>query len=178
MRLRTVLLMAFGWQWKAAVRASLRKEAEKGSSSRGSGNLRYAESDWSCPSQEAQVSNEYGNRRRQSESDGVRRRVTGKHNQRMRVEYWLRERLHKAEEADTIAGFSIIKGRGCFDVRASRPPNPFIDHLVFLIYFLQLLHPISISSSSSVLAVSLVRVMRHPSATIAGGSDGVGNTRG
>jgi hypothetical protein len=53
---RLFWLIAFGWQWKAGVRGSLRKEEEKGSSSRGSGNLRYGEADRSCPSQEASSS--------------------------------------------------------------------------------------------------------------------------
>jgi hypothetical protein len=61
--------------------------------------------------------NEYGNRRRQSEPDlELRLGVSGKHSQRTRVEYWLRERLHKAEEANTVAGCSIIKDGDCLDV--------------------------------------------------------------
>jgi hypothetical protein len=71
----------------------------------------------------------------------VRRRVSGKHSQRTRVEYWIRKRLHKAEEGNTITGRSIIRGGECLDVRPSHPPHPFIDHLVFLVNFPPLLGP-------------------------------------
>jgi hypothetical protein len=91
----------------------------------------------------------------------VRRRVSGKHSQRTRVEYWIQESLHKAEEGNTIAGCPIIRGGECLDVRPSHPPHPFTDHLVFLVNFPRFFSdPISISPNYSVLVISIVRDMR------------------
>jgi hypothetical protein len=56
MRLRTVLFIAFGWEWSAGVRGSLQKDQDNPAEHGGLIELSQ------------QVMNEYGNRRCQSES--------------------------------------------------------------------------------------------------------------